>query len=623
MKKIIALILLITILILPVMVHGATYGSSDYEISSYDVEITINSDNVYEITETIVADFFVPKHGIFREIPMRYEGQKVKISDISVSEQYVQTKSEGDLVLKIGDPDKTLTGAKKYVINYKFNMGRDSNEGFDLFYFNIIGTGWDTSISNISFNLQFPDFFDKDSISFTSGVYGSTDISNVSYEAAGLKITGSVPYLSPGEGLTANIRLPESAFAGESTNSNAVYFSIAAWVLCGLLILSAWYIWNSKGKDPVLFPSVQFSPPDNMTPAEVGYVIDGVVDNKDITSLIFYWADKGYLDITESDKNEFLFIKKKDPETTNYFETHMFSRLFSYGKDGWVSTNDLKQEFYEDLPIIKTQIKEKFENGTRLFTKESKAFSGVLFAMSIIPSLLLLVVIMEGFPTFEALIPVIFMFFGIFFSGAAVVRTIKKWNIYTRVGRVTRSILFAFFLLIMTIAFFVFSFAIEEGFSMYYHSSLFIIGEAIRTSAVTFAMFAFSAATIKRTEYGHEKLEQLLGLKNFINEAEMDKLTQMIDDDPDYFYNILPYAIVLGLEKKWARKMEGITMTSPDYYRTASGIPISPSMATIGLIRCVSRTGFVMSVGQSSSGSGSSGGGFSGGGGGGGGGGSW
>ena len=152
MKKIIALILLITILILPVMVHGATYGTSDYKISSYDVEITINSDNVYEITETIVADFFVPKHGIFREIPMRYEGQKVKISDISVNEQYVQTKSEGDLVLKIGDPDTTLTGTKKYVINYKFNMGRDSNEGFDLFYFNIIGTGWDTSISNVVLN---------------------------------------------------------------------------------------------------------------------------------------------------------------------------------------------------------------------------------------------------------------------------------------------------------------------------------------------------------------------------------------------------------------------------------------------------------------------------------------
>lgn len=623
MKKFIALLLLITILFLPVVVQGATYGSSDYKISSYDVEIIINSDNVYEITETIVADFFTPKHGIFREIPMRYEGQKVKISDINVNEQFTQSKNGGNLVLKIGDPDITLTGAKKYVIKYTFNMGKDANEGFDLFYFNIIGNGWDTSISNVSFKMQFPDFFEKDSISFTSGEYGSTNLGGITYEALGLRITGRVSYLSPGEGLTVYVELPESAFAGESTNSNSTFFSMAAWALCGLLILAAWYIWNTKGKDPVLYPSVQFSPPDNMTPAEVGYVIDGVVDNKDITSLIFYWADKGYLDISESGKNEFLFIKKKDPETTNYFETYMFSRLFSYGKDGWVSTNDLKQEFYEDLPIIKTQIKEKFENEKRLFTKESKVFSGVLFAMSIIPSLLLLFVIMEGIPSIESLIPSLFMFFGILFSGAVVIQTLKKWNIYTRVGRVTRSILFGFFILIMTVAFFIFSFAIEESFSMYYHSPLFIIGEAIRTSTATFIMFAFSAATIKRTAYGHGKLEQLLGLKNFINEAEMDKLTQMIDDDPDYFYNILPYAIVLGLEKKWAGKMDGITMIPPDYYSTAAGIPITPTMVTIGLMRCVSRTGFVMTVGQSSSGSGSSGGGFSGGGGGGGGGGSW
>jgi len=352
-------------------------------------------------------------------------------------------------------------------------------------------------------------------------------------------------------------------------------------------------------------------------------VIDGVVDNRDITSLIFYWADKGYLDVTESGKNEFLFIKKKEPNTSNHFETYMFSRLFSYGKDGWVSTNDLKQEFYEDIPIIKTQIKEKFEKGTRLFTQESKVWSGFLHILSIVPSLILLFVIMGGLPSFEVLIPAVFMIVGILFSGGVAIQTMKKWNIYTRGGKTARIILFTLFIVIMTIAFFVFAFAMEEEFSMYYHSSGFIIAEAFRTALATFIMFAFSAATIKRTEYGHSKLEHLLGLKNFINEAEMDKLKQMIDSNPEYFYNILPYAIVLGLEKKWAGKMDGITMPPPEYYRTASGMRVSPAIATGSILRCVARTGLVMTIGRTSSGSGSSGGGFSGGGAGGGGGGSW
>ena len=119
-------------------------------------------------------------------------------------------------------------------------------------------------------------------------------------------------------------------------------------------------IWYKKGRDPVLYPPVQFNPPEDMTPSEVGYVIDGVVDDKDVTALIFYWAGKGYLEITESGRNEYLFIKKKELASNNYFETYMFRELFEYGKDGWVSTNDLEREFYKDIPIIKQQIKKTF-----------------------------------------------------------------------------------------------------------------------------------------------------------------------------------------------------------------------------------------------------------------------
>ena len=622
MKKLFLLIIVSIIILLPDSATGESYGIYEYGISSYNVNIKISSDNVYEVTETIVADFYVPKHGIFRNIPTRYDGQKVKITDIYVSEQFTQSKSGGELILKIGDPNAVLNGQQEYIIKYKFNMGRDKNEGYDLFYFNIIGDGWDTTIENVRFNIEFPGFFEKSDVSFYTGSYGSTNTGNVYHEVAGLRITGSVPRLNPNEGLTANVVLPESTFAGESDNNNSMFYSAAAWVLCGLLILFAWYIWNTKGRDPLLYPSVQFSPPDGMSPAEVGYVIDGVVDNRDITSLIFYWADKGYLDISESGKNEFLFIKLKEPETTNAFETFMFHKLFEYGKDNWVSTNDLKQEFYEDIPIIKTQIKEKFEGDKKLFTRESTVWSGILYVLSGIPALLMLVSVIEGLPSFDALIPAVVMFIGTLVSGAVIIQTLKKWNIFTRFGKISRSVLFVMFIVIFFAVCFVFAFALEDGFSAIYHSKGYIATEAFRTSLATFAMFIFSAATIKRTEYGHSRLEYLLGLKNFINEAEMDKLRQMIDDNPEYFYNILPYAIVLGVEKKWAGKMDGIVVPPPDYYKTASGMPVSSGFATVSILRCISRTGFVMSVGKSS-GSGGSGGGFSGGGAGGGGGGSW
>lgn len=616
MKKIFAALILIILLIIPAVV----FGSGGYEISSYDVDIKISSDNVYEITETIVADFFVPKHGIFRNIPLRYEGQRVKVSDIQVNEQYTQSKSNGELVLKIGDPDITLAGKKEYIIKYTFNMGRDNNDGYDLFYFNIIGDGWDTTIRNVRFTIEFPGFFEKNNVQFNSGSFGSTSSANVSHRVVGMNIIGSVPVLGAHEGLTARVVLPESTFAGESDNDNSIYYLIAAWTISIILLLFAWYIWNTKGRDPFLYPSVRFDPPENMTPAEVGYVIDGVVDNKDIISLVFYWADKGYVDISESGKNEFLFIKIKEPLTENDFETYMFDRLFSYGRDGWVSTNDLKQKFYEDIPIIKTQVKDKFRKDKRIFEKKANVWSGVLFILSIIPSLLMLFTIAEEVPSFELIMPAVFMFFAVYISGGVIVYILRKWNIYTRVNKILLIVLFGMFIAISVVVTFIFSFAIEDSFSMYYHSKIFLMSEAMRSAVVTFIMYAFSAATIKRTEYGHSLLESLLGLKNFINEAEMDKLRQMIDDNPEYFYNILPYAIVLGLEKKWAGKMEGITVSPPKYYRTSSGMPVSSAIATSSLLRCITRAGYTMSSGNSQGGSG---GGFSGGGAGGGGGGSW
>ena len=37
-------------------------------------------------------------------------------------------------------------------------------------------------------------------------------------------------------------------------------------------------------------------------------------------------------------------------------------------------------------------------------------------------------------------------------------------------------------------------------------------------------------------------------------------------DNPEYFYNILPYAYVLGVSDKWMKKFEGITMEAPHWY---------------------------------------------------------
>ena len=112
--------------------------------------------------------------------------------------------------------------------------------------------------------------------------------------------------------------------------------------------------------------------------------------------------------------------------------------------------------------------------------------------------------------------------------------------------------------------------------------------------------------------------------------AEKERLEALVYENPSYFYNILPFAYVLGVSDKWIKNFEGIAMEPPRWYY---GYDYSPMTMYYFMHRSMGNISRVMSTpniekdglfGSSSGGSfGGGGGGFAGGGFGGGGGGSW
>ena len=70
----------------------------------------------------------------------------------------------------------------------------------------------------------------------------------------------------------------------------------------------------------------------------------------------------------------------------------------------------------------------------------------------------------------------------------------------------------------------------------------------------------------KRTKQSAETLGKVLGLRQFIESAELDRINQLVEQDPAYFFNVLPYAYVMGLTDKWAKNFEKITIVQPDWY---------------------------------------------------------
>ena len=123
--------------------------------------------------------------------------------------------------------------------------------------------------------------------------------------------------------------------------------------------------------------------------------------------------------------------------------------------------------------------------------------------------------------------------------------------------------------------------------------------------------------------------EEWLGFKMYLETAERYRMQNLT---PDTFEKYLPYAMIFGIEKKWAKAFEGMTMTPPTWYSsgTAVGVGVyagtvsspsfSPSSFASGFSTSFASS-FASSGGSGSSGGGGGGGGGSGGGGGGGGGG--
>ena len=136
----------------------------------------------------------------------------------------------------------------------------------------------------------------------------------------------------------------------------------------------------------------------------------------------------------------------------------------------------------------------------------------------------------------------------------------------------------------------------------------------------------FAKIMPKRTQQGNEILGKLRGFKRFLETAEKPPLESLVEQNPEYFYNILPYTYALGVSDVWNSQFETIAIQEPKWYDSRNdfnmhsfGIFMNTTMSTAS----TAMTSIPSSNGGSGSSGGSSGGGSSGGGSGGGGGGSW
>lgn len=96
--------------------------------------------------------------------------------------------------------------------------------------------------------------------------------------------------------------------------------------------------------------------------------------------------------------------------------------------------------------------------------------------------------------------------------------------------------------------------------------SNFYLGAALLVSG--FIMIIFSMFMSQKTIKGAKTLEKIKGFKEFLKVTEKERLKFHNPPDmiPELFEKYLPYAMVLGVENKWAQNFKNIYEKSPDWY---------------------------------------------------------
>jgi hypothetical protein len=563
---------------------GVAAQSGEY-ITNFNVFLELDESGVLSVTEALQYDFgrSDERHGIFREIPYRYDTPLgTKRIDVTVTRvvdgegeprPYRVTRDAGLVDIRIGDPDAFVSGQQIYQIEYEVRGAVLFLEERDELYWNLTGNSWSVPIGEASAIARL-DFRQAGILeaSCYQGPFGQNRPCAFATTTADNRAYNVIHRgLAPREGLTVALAFPKGVIEEPRADVQVLGFLrdhaiVLLPVLTFLVMLRLWWV---RGRDPAGRGTIvrQYDPPEGLTPAEAGVLVDASADARDLTAQIIMLAARGYLRVHQFSRKklifteqEYLLEKLRDPDDAlDPVSASLLEVLFD---EGTVTTERIEPDRDVRGVLLSSMKHRMHETASDLRTM-----------------------------LYEDLVRK-----GYFPHSPRRVRA--GW-----VGAA-------------------FGFVALSG-------GLFFFTEAtpIAYGSIALAGFfvgAFGVSMVRRTKRGVRAKEHLLGLKQYLAQAEQERLAHHHDVErvPAWFDQMLPFAMVLGVERAWARLFADIYHEEPQWFTSHTGAAFSAEHFSADL------TGFASAMAATttsaaSGGSGAGGGGFSGGGFGGGGGGSW
>ena len=580
---------------------GKAYAAGDYRftIKQYDVDYTINADRTMQVVEYTTIKFegydstghvhLLPVNAGDRVRDLKvFEviGGKDSPVDYTVTDEY-----SGFIAADIGDYSNKTGQTHTYKLTYTYAITKPTND--NAIYLNAIGFGWDSKIEKANITLRLPDGFKADDSCYYNG---KTMVkSPVAAYTQGNVISLSVENLARENGVTFDLYFNDGVLSAKIETTPYLLLIIAVVIFIALIVVKL-LCFNKGGLAPV----TNVEAPDNMDPLEMGKLVDNKVDKSDVTSLIFYWANNGNLKIDLSDEKDVTLIRISQhlPESAPEHQKLMFERLFAKGE--MVNVKSLTNSFYTTVESVTKKVNSEHGNlyrGSSMAAAFIFALLGGLF-MGVTPLIYGMLTISMKFISFISLFALIPAFAVFILMQPVIYGRYKKKKTASLISVIGVAALSVLFTLVYVL--FVPSYIIE-------------IVPKILICLSSYAIIIVSVTLISRTDDYTEQLNKILGFKDFIESVEKDKLETMIEENPELYYKVLPYAQVLGVSDIWEDKFKSITINPPSWAVGYGGFDMFDLIVFNHVMRSMNRNMVttMTSRPQSSSG-GFSGGGFGG-----------
>ena len=350
-------------------------------VDSYRTDFIVKKDGTLLVSERITANFTEePHHGLYRDIPLelsdrlgrkiRYRAKVLFVDDgKGKNYPYAESGSGSNLHVKIGDPKIMVQEVRHYRIVYQLERWCLVFPDRQELYWNAIGNSWAVPIREASATVELPEGIDAPAartVAFTgvSGAKGSDYSAGFEEGLWRFKVTRP---LEPYEGMTLAVTwpgrpVPIPGFWKEvlwTVQDNIIL------LLPVLAFLFLFFRWWTIGRDPrgreVI--AVMYHPPEGLTAAAAGTLLDERVDLRDVTAGIIELAVRGYITILEGEEKGLLFkkpdftlvrVEGKDWGLLEEHQRFLLERLFEGRSEAGLS--DLDTSFYTHLPGIRERI---------------------------------------------------------------------------------------------------------------------------------------------------------------------------------------------------------------------------------------------------------------------------